>query len=141
MGDKEFKQSKIEGFSKFNIQESWKEFYYPDLTMSKEKTIVIMESSSTGDRKVHIGELIQFLSYVASDSDFDEYYLVIFLCGNGKNPPAEDSEIRRLQFFYDKFPISREKRNKIKGIYVKKEVSKALALKFSEIKKYKGLSL
>lgn len=37
MGDKEFKQSKIEGFSKFNIQESWKEFYYPDLTMSKEK--------------------------------------------------------------------------------------------------------
>ena len=67
--DKKFKESKLAGFKKGAIPDGeWKKNYTPDLVFEKKegnkKTIVILESSASGDRKVHIGELTQFLSFV-----------------------------------------------------------------------------
>lgn len=141
MSDSEFKKSQIKGFVKLDLSKDWSELYRPDVVVKKDKTMVIMESSSTGDRKAHIGELTQFLEYVSSDTEFEEFYYVLFLCGSAKNSPKKETELLRLQFYYDSFPISKRARDKIKGIYIKEEASKVLTLTLDEIKGYDHISL
>lgn len=141
MSDKDFKQSQIEGFEKLNLPKEWREKYNPDVAVKKDKTVIIMESSSTGDRKVHIGELAQFLAFVNSDTEYEEFYYVLLLCGVSENSPKEATELSRLQFYYDNYPISKNKREKIKGIYIKEEKSDKLTLTLDEIKKYECISL
>lgn len=56
--------------------------YTPDSVCGDENTEFILESSSTFDRKVHIGELIQFLTYVSTTRNRKpNYFFVLFLCG------------------------------------------------------------
>ena len=64
MSDADFKKSQVIGFEEYKLEEDWGEFYKPDLVFTKDKIIIFLESSSTGDRKPHVGELTQFLSFV-----------------------------------------------------------------------------
>ena len=58
--DKNFKSNfNIKGFTKKQYSES---YYNQDLYFENDDEVVFIEHSSTGDRKVHIGELCQFVT-------------------------------------------------------------------------------
>ena len=79
--DKNFKEEfEIEGFNKEKYNE---EYYNPDLYFKNENEVVFVEHSSTGDRKVHIGELCQF---VTAKSDLPKS-MILVLDAKGENPP------------------------------------------------------
>lgn len=142
MSDADFKKSQVIGFEEYKLEEDWGEFYKPDLVFTKDKIIIFLESSSTGDRKPHVGELTQFLSFVNCNyNKFDEFYYVLILCGNGKSPPKDDRELKRLQFFYDRFALLPCARKKIKGIYVKNQESATLSIMLEEIQNYTSIIL
>ncbi|PFD44777.1 hypothetical protein [Bacillus cereus] len=78
------------------------EFYNPDLILKDSNNMVILEHSSTGDRKVHIGELTQFIEYVINSEDANKHSLIIFLDGKSVSPPKEKQEQARLKFYIDR---------------------------------------
>ena len=121
--DKDFKALlKVEGFEDCDL-ENLKD-YQPDKILKKEKTLIFFESSSTSDRKIHIGEMIQFLTYIQANGKTDwEYIWVLFLCGESKNAPQEDYELQRLKFYYNNFLMSSILSSHIKGLYVAKQPS------------------
>ena len=139
--DRIFKETvNLAGFKEKRIVE---QFYSPDKAFEKDKTIVIMESSSTGDRKVHIGELTQFLSYCSNDKQYDEYYFVLYLSGKSKSAPKANTEIKRLQKFYDSFSICKTQRIRIKKIaIVNQPDDKELeSLTLAKVNDYEGIVL
>ncbi|PIE92116.1 hypothetical protein CO726_28255 [Bacillus fungorum] len=77
------------------------EFYNPDLILKDSDNTVILEHSSTGDRKVHIGELTQFIEYVINSEDDTKKSLIIFLDGKSDSSPKEKREHERLKFYMD----------------------------------------
>lgn len=78
------------------------EFYNPDLILKDSNNTVILEHSSTGDRKVHIGELTQFIEYVMNSKDSTKKSLIIFLDGKSDSSPTEKREHERLKFYMDR---------------------------------------
>lgn len=111
--DVEFKNKcNFEGYKKIQIR---RKFYSPDCVFEKENVIIVAESSSTGDRKVHIGELIQFIEYAHSMKNKDFYYF-LFLCGENVTSPRAETEKPRLKHYYDSYAVN--KSDNIKGIYV-----------------------
>lgn len=132
--DMDFKNNvKTEGFNDITEEIELGKLYNPDKVFERGETVVVFESSSTGDRKVHIGEMIQFLSNIVPNSRWKECYFVLFLCGK----PDQYNEINRLQNIYDSYPPSKNNRNKIAGIYVQRQPSDD-ELKELAIEKIKG---
>jgi hypothetical protein len=116
--DSEFKsQVKVCNYNSVDLSDLGK-YYHPDLTLENKSHLIIFESSSTGDRKVHIGELVQFLTYINSNSIYNEYSFILSLCGASETSPSIQEEIGRLQYYYDSFPLSKVKRSQIKKIAV-----------------------
>lgn len=138
--DADFKNNiKIQGFVDITNTVEPKGVYNPDKVFGKDKTIIVLESSSTGDRKVHIGEMTQFLSYVLPNPKWEKCYYVLFLCGNS----TEENELKRLQSIYDAYPISKTNKNKIVAICIQDQPSneELRELTIEKIEKFKKLSL
>lgn len=102
----------FEGYEKIKIKH---DFYKPDCVFENGKDVIIVESSSTGDRKVHIGEMVQFIEYASSMKD-KCFYFVLFLCGTSKTSPKANTVKGRLEYYYSSCAIN--KNDNIKGIYV-----------------------
>lgn len=147
--DSEFKENinlvptfdRVEDFSAVFPEES--NFYRPDAVFKKDDTVVILESSTTNDRKVHIGELIQFLTFVKNDKKFAAFYFVLFLAGDGEKSPKQDKEIERLQHYFDCYQMQDKMKAKIKKIAIAKQPQKEELgqLTIERIKSFDGLSL
>lgn len=118
--DKTFKEiSSINGYIKLTTE--LESYYTPDAFFIKNdsKDLIICECSSTGDRKVHIGELMQFLTYVSKNSSsIDSVRMVLFICNASKNGPKVKNEYARLKYYYSSYPLNEFCRNKIKGIFI-----------------------
>ena len=96
-------------------------YYTPDKIVEDEDTdaVIFFESSSTGDRKAHIGELTQFLSYVNLGVETRRnIYYVLFLCGQSKNSPTVEKEQERLRYYFENYTMKIGERSKIKGLYI-----------------------
>ena len=140
--DKLFKENvKVQGFSEYKlIEKSICEFYKPDKILENEKSVIFFESSSTGDRKVHIGELIQFLTYVSLGIEKRDMYFVLFLCGEAKSSPKVHEEVKRLNYYYQNFSMKNSERAKIKGLYVANQEDEDIAnLTLEKIKKFRRI--
>ena len=140
--DSEFKANlKLEGFSERIDKQLLGEFYAPDKIMENNDTVIFFESSSTGDRKVHIGELTQFLSYVNSGIETKKnIYYVLFLCGNSKSSPTVEKEYDRLRYYFENNTMKNSERNKIKGIYIANQNDVDISkLTLSQIKDFKRI--
>lgn len=111
------KTSKIFGYEKIKKIDTG-DFYNPDVVFKNGNKYIIMESSTTDERKVHIGEMIQFLIFSTHYSDAQEIALIIFLHGKGPKAPTILNEEPRLQYYYDNYPITKVARDKIKGIFL-----------------------
>ena len=140
--DSEFKANlQMKGFTKRIDKQLLGEFYAPDMIMENGDTVIFFESSSTGDRKVHIGELTQFLTYMTSGVEQKEnVYFVLFLCGNSKTSPTVDTEYDRLRYYYKNFSMKNSEHDKIKGIYIANQSeSNITKLTLDDIKRYKRI--
>lgn len=139
--DKNFKEKvSVDGFNDALINKS--EYYHPDKVLANDDTIIIMECSSTYDRKTHIGELSQFLCHINTCYDEKRYILVIFLSCVGPNAPKATTEKERLQSIYNSTAISPLSRKKIKGIYIADyDESSIDSLSIDIIAGYESLSL
>ena len=118
--DRKFKRSiSISGYLPLKFKCAVDSKYTPDRVYGDDITEFILESSSTSDRKVHIGELIQFLTYVSTTKNRKQnYYFILFLCGKADNPPRADLECKRLKIYFDHFPMTEIVKSSIAGIYV-----------------------
>lgn len=118
--DRTFKKRiQIAGFTKIKFNGDSNFEYKPDCVLANENTEYFLESSSTGDRKVHIGELIQFLTYISTVTERKEnYYFILFLCGKGKYAPRAALEYERLKFYFDHYSMPENIKESIAGIYV-----------------------
>lgn len=140
--DKAFKERiSVQGFSEYKlVAKAIGEFYNPDKILENEDSIIFFESSSTGDRKVHIGELIQFLTYVSLGVEKRHIFFVLFLCGESKSSPSVDSEIQRLRYYYKNYSMKNTEREKIKGIYIVNQKDVNIAeLTIEKIKTFKRI--
>ncbi len=105
--DRKFKRDfEIDGFTKISLisldENKLGNFYQPDLMFEKEGHIIICEHSSTGDRKVHIGELTQFIAFVIrNNNEYNKFSYFLFLDGMSKNSPTVEQETARLKHYYD----------------------------------------
>lgn len=118
--DSDFKcQISILGYTALDFECEFDPKYTPDSVCGDENTEFILESSSTSDRKVHIGELIQFLTYVSTTQNRKpNYFFVLFLCGEADNSPRADLECKRLKAYFNNFPMTETIKSTIAGIYV-----------------------
>ena len=143
--DRSVKESlAINGFEKINNKKEviFSEFYNPDILFVNDKKIIVVESSSTGDRKVHIGELFQFLVFAVNNAKYEEFYFLLDLCGQGKNRSTSENEIKRLQYYFNNFPISQDNKLKIKKIAICDnflETSQNKIINLDDIVNLKGL--
>lgn len=126
--DKNFKSNfNIKGFTKKQYSES---YYNPDLYFENDDEVVFIEHSSTGDRKVHIGELCQF---VTATSKLPKN-MILVLDGEGENSPSVEGEKDRLKYYFESsFKDSLVKNIKFIGV-IKNEVSIS-GLTFNDLKK------
>ena len=122
--DKNFKEKfKIDGFSKEKYNGK---YYNPDLYFKNKNEVVFVEHSSTGDRKIHIGELCQF---VTEKSDLPKS-MILVLDGKGKNPPSLDGEEGRLKYYFESsFKDSLVENIKFIGVVKNEESISGLKLK------------
>lgn len=90
--------------------------YKPDISIinSKEKVVCVIESSSTGDRKVHIGEMFQSHKFYCDEEIKGE--LIISLAGNNKNSPRPDTSYKYLKPYFDF--IKKESKFGLKRVYL-----------------------
>jgi len=118
--DSEFKAKlQVEEFTERTDKQLLGKYYAPDKVMENTDAVIFFESSSTGDRKVHIGELTQFLSYVNLGVETKpNIYYVLFLCGQSKNAPTVEKEQERLNYYFENHVIKNSERKKIKGLYI-----------------------
>lgn len=126
--DKNFKSNfNIKGFTKKQYSES---YYNPDLYFENDDEVVFIEHSSTGDRKVHIGELCQF---VTATSKLPKN-MILVLDGEGEDSPSVEGEKDRLKYYFESsFKDSLVKNIKFIGV-IKNEVSIS-GLTFNDLKK------
>ncbi|MEK5115141.1 hypothetical protein [Bacillus sp. FSL R5-0677] len=118
------------------IEEREKTFYTPDLIFEGIDNIVVLEHSSTGDRKVHIGELTQFIEYSVNSDSGSKKSLIIFLDGKSKNAPKKEIEQKRLKFYVDNvFSLNPSYLENIFFIGVTKYMKKLNNLSFDELSK------
>ena len=76
------------------------DYYKPDIVLGLSNgELAILEHSSTGDRKVHIGELLQAFQYAFSSGK--KVHWLLFLDGKGQNSPTVTYEKCRLNFYLD----------------------------------------
>jgi hypothetical protein len=105
--DASFKDDlKIKSFEKYNCYDKQDGYWQPDLVLinKEDNHIVVCEHSTTGDRKVHIGELIQFLAFAYKfNKKGYKYSYFLFLEGEGSSPPKKEIECSRLQYYYNIF--------------------------------------
>ena len=88
-----------ESYERYNVPGK----YNPDVVAinNTSKKALIIESSSTGDRKVNIGEMLQADKWLR-----DEGYqgtLIIVLDGKGKYPPTCKDQKERLLPLFDEY--------------------------------------
>ena len=120
----------IIGYEKVSKGEVWSDFYSPDIVFKKKcrekaaSTMLFVESSSTGDRKVHIGEIAQFVAYISENIDKTcevEYTFMLFLAGKKTkktvSPPTAYNEKDRVLFYFEVL-ASDEVKNRVNGVYV-----------------------
>lgn len=74
-------------------------YYNPDLVLEINNEVVVLEHSSTGDRKVHIGELSQFIEFTVNCKIEKEFSMILLLDGEGDNPPDVKKEAERLRYY------------------------------------------
>ncbi|MDH5718714.1 MAG: hypothetical protein OEZ22_13900 [Spirochaetia bacterium] len=85
---------------KDNLYKDYKGKYHnPDMIIIKGKCHFLFEHSSTGDRKVHIGELLQ--SYVYSIINECNTFFILLLDNRSKNGPSKEYETERLKYYMD----------------------------------------
>lgn len=118
--DNEFKNSiSVLEYTPLEFESEFDPKYAPDSVYGDDNTEYILESSSTSDRKVHIGELIQFLTYVSTSKNRKpNYFFILFLCGEADNSPRADLECKRLKTYFDNFPMTETIKSSIAGVYV-----------------------
>ena len=117
------------------------EYYKPDKILENTDSVIFFESSSTNDRKVHIGELWQFLAYLNKGiENKSNIYFVLFLCGTSKYPPKVDKEFKRLRYYYQEYTIKESELKKLKGIYIMNQNDVNIAeLTIEKIKTFKRI--
>lgn len=102
--DKSFKNDfKIISFEKESkdFKEEYRDYYTPDLIFTNDKEIIICESSSASDRKVHLGEVLQFIAFANESKDEREFKLLILLCGKSASPPTKELQFDRIKHYVD----------------------------------------
>ncbi|SDJ01361.1 hypothetical protein SAMN04515654_12311 [Halanaerobium congolense] len=105
MSDKKFKNIKLNLGSEFKKYTKGSiigdDKYKPDISIinSKEKVVCVIESSSTGDRKVHIGEMFQSHKFYCDEEIKGD--LIISLAGSSKNSPRPDTSYKYLKPYFD----------------------------------------
>jgi len=100
MRDTDFKKIVFICKDKKNNNYPLRYFYNPDVVFTLgNKKMVIIEHSSTGDRKVHIGELLQAYQYAVESGNKCTFILV--LDGKNETSPTVDAERERLSFYYE----------------------------------------
>ena len=142
--DSIFKENlKMEGFIERDDKKSLGKFYNPDMILENDDTVIFFESSSTGDRKVHIGELTQFLSYVnLGVEEKKKIYYVLFLCGNSETSPTVEKEYDRLRYYFENHTMKNSERNKIKGMYIANQNDVDISkLTLEQIEKFKRIDI
>ena len=73
--------------------------YKPDLLISHEGTAVaVVESSSTGDRKVALGELLQAQKFF--EGQCSPGILIFSLCGRGATAPRPETQVSYLRPYF-----------------------------------------
>ncbi|MDK3223290.1 MAG: hypothetical protein E6936_06170 [Clostridium perfringens] len=127
MNDNEFKE-------KFDISDFKKEkfnskFYNPDLYFKNNDEAIWIEHSKTGDRKVHIGELCQFINVV---SELNKN-MILILDGVGETAPTPILERDRLRFYMKGFNTSLMENINFIGVVKNKEDINNLT--FDDLKK------
>lgn len=117
--DKSFKE--CVSFSGFIKKASSKlhEYYQPDVVFEQNKITIICESSTTGDRKVHIGELVQFLTYVSENRCSEKkFYFVLFISNTSNGGPKPSIEAKKLKYYFDRFALPKYILDTIGGVFV-----------------------
>lgn len=132
--DKEFKDSfKIKDAKKVNNDiMSGFEYYNPDLVLEEDDEIIILEHSSTGDRKVHIGELSQFIDFSINHKSDKMFDMILLLDGEGDNKAISKYEAERLRYYIEN--VFRDKLDKVNFIGVIKYDCELIGLSLGEIK-------
>ena len=139
--DNEFKGSiSILGYSPLKFECEFDPKYAPDSVWGDDNTEFVLESSSTSDRKVHIGELIQFLTYVSTSKNRKQnYYFILFLCGEADNSPRADLEYKRLKRYFDNFPMTETIKSSIAGVYVVDQSTVSMKLTKNDLLKMQAV--
>jgi hypothetical protein len=101
--DKQFKDNfRISGYRKLlDEQLSSHEYYNPDLAIENNENIIVLEHSSSGDRKVHIGELCQFIEFARNSTANKKINMILLLDGAVDNSPKAEMEFQRLKYYVD----------------------------------------
>lgn len=117
----------IEGFERYKYSKEYSEWYRPDLVLEKiqdkekdsdSKTIIIAEDSTTGDRKSHIAEIIQFITHIKNDGGNKKYYYMLFIPQkDGSEAPKVEIERKRIKYYYEEMAPD-DVKNRVEGIYV-----------------------
>ena len=144
--DSEFKSTlTVKDFVKDNGSRCLGGFYIPDVVLENNDTdaVIFFESSTTNDRKVHIGELTQFLTYINTGQEKrGNAYLVLFLNGCSASSPTAETEFQRLQYYFNNFMMKNSERDKIKGIYIANQSEVDICkLTLDSIKEFKRIDL
>lgn len=74
-------------------------YYNPDGFFKYKDKYFIFEHSSTGDRKTHLGELLQ--AYTCSKKFKYELIFILILDNQHPTAPKKESEDKRLNYFLD----------------------------------------
>ena len=85
---------------KLNIEQEMdflNDFFTPDGFINTKDKIIIIEHSSTGDRKAHIGELLQAFTFMKVNSK--DTILITVLDNDNENGPKKAIEQERLEYF------------------------------------------
>ncbi|PKM53394.1 MAG: hypothetical protein CVV00_12525 [Firmicutes bacterium HGW-Firmicutes-5] len=104
-------QFEIKGYKKENnktFEIEHRNYYNPDLIFTKDENIIICEHSSTGDRKVHLGEMLQFVRFANLIENTKRLTLFILLQGESKSPPTKRKEMIRIKEYVDFLKIQNE---------------------------------
>ncbi|MDU7150418.1 MAG: hypothetical protein E6300_18310 [Clostridium sp.] len=77
------------------------EYYRPDLVLETDKEIIVLEHSSSGDRKVHIGELSQFVEFSLNYDSDKKFSMILLLDGKGETSASVSKESNRLKYYVE----------------------------------------
>lgn len=121
MGDRIFKEREI------NFPAGWrrhsnggaigKDKYRPDLSFADEagRVVCVIESTSTNDRKVGVGELCLADKFF-SDADIDGI-LIFSLCGKSTSPPRPETQAAYIRPYFT-FLREAKRLHGVKRVYI-----------------------